>query len=147
MYASYLWEMLLLLLLRCLPSDLAQHTEIERVMTLLISFQRLFTFAPPVSRLRGGEKVNARTEQLRDQIEKSAKSERRGLKAREDTMRVDGSLSSRDTAAPSHEISRCGAVDTGTVPRLPPFAVHGRERATMKEKKKRKGAAHVSTAR
>lgn len=55
-----------------------------------------------------GEKVNARTEQLRDQIEKSTKSERRGLKAREDTMLVDGSLSSRETAAPSHEISRCG---------------------------------------
>lgn len=36
--------------------------------------------------------MNARTEQLREQIEKSIKSERRGLKAREVALSLDDSL-------------------------------------------------------
>lgn len=37
--------------------------------------------------------MNARTEQLREQIEKSVKSERRGLKAREAALYLEDSIS------------------------------------------------------
>lgn len=47
--------------------------------------------------------MNARAEQLRDQIEKSIKSERRGLKAREAALHLEDSASpSRGTADRDH---------------------------------------------
>ncbi|CAM9179945.1 unnamed protein product [Ectocarpus fasciculatus] len=68
------------------------------------------------------QKVNARAEQLREQIEKNVKSERRGLKAREAAMHLEGSSTApRGTAVldrdhPSmHGVGVTALVATGKV--------------------------------